>query len=156
MGQIKIDLSEMIIAPFRSQDQDEAGNLILQGLGEHWGFIDYTKNPDLDDIATTYANATFLVARLDGRLIGTGAFVTPSIGVAQIVRMSVAQDLRGCGIGTLILRQLYERAKSAGYRKMILETTETWDDVIRFYRKFGFQITHYQAGDVYFVLNLDQ
>ena len=149
-------MDQVIIAPFRAEDQEQARNLILQGLGERWGFIDYTKNPDLDDIAMTYANATFLVARLDERLVGTGAFITPSVGIAQIVRMSVAQDLRGRGIGTLILRQLYERAQALGYRQMILETTETWDEVIRFYQKFGFQITHYQDGDVYFVLNLDQ
>jgi GNAT superfamily N-acetyltransferase len=148
------DLRRIVISPFQPQDQDEAKNLILQGLGEHWGFIDYTKNPDLDDIATTYADATFLVAKAGNRIIGTGAFFTPSPGVAQIVRMSVAKELRRCGIGTLIMRQLYERAKAAGYRQMILETTATWDDVIRFYLKSGFRITHLQAGNVYFALDL--
>ncbi len=148
------DLRGITILPFQSQDQDEVKNLILKGLGEHWGFIDYTQNPDLDDIATTYANATFLVARLDGRIVGTGAFVTPSERIAQIVRMSVASGLRRCGVGTRILRQLYERAKAAGYRQMMLETTETWDDVIRFYERFGFRVTHHQDGNVYFLLDL--
>jgi hypothetical protein len=36
----------------------------------------------------------------------------------------------------------------------VLETTETWMEVIEFYQRFGFQITNYKDGDVYFALDL--
>ncbi len=146
---------EIIITDFRPSDQEEAKNLILSGLADHWGLLDPTLNPDLNNIAETYGQAIFLVARLEGRLVGTGALVPRSEGAAEIVRMSVAKDMRRLGLGRKILSQLVERARAAGLRKIILETTQTWNEVIAFYLSFGFRITHYQGGDVYFELILE-
>ena len=143
------------ILPFRPQDQPAVKALILDGLVEHWGFLDERKNPDLDDIATTYVNGTFLVAWRDGNIIGTGAFKPHSEKQVEIVRMSVSKELRRQGIGQQILTELCNRAAQAGYEEVILETTETWDDVIAFYQNYGFEITHYQDGDVYFRMNLN-
>ncbi len=128
--------------------------LILSGLEEHWGVLDQSKNPDLDDIATSYARAIFWVAQKDGRIVGTGALVPRASGVAEIVRMSVAASMRRKGIGTMILQELCRRAKEAGFHRIILETNSTWHEVIRFYRGYGFQITYYQGGAVYFAIDL--
>jgi putative acetyltransferase len=138
------------IISFRPTDQPAAKALILDGLVDHWGFLDESLNPDLDDIATSYADGGFLVAWRDGEIIGTGAFVPRSEKQVEIVRMSVKKDLRKQGIGRQILDELLRRASQAGYKEVILETTETWDDVIAFYLNYGFEITHYQDGDVYF------
>jgi len=142
------------IVPFQPEHQDAAKRLILAGLKQHWGVLDPSKNPDLNDIGTTYANAIFLVALQNGKLIGTGALVPHSDGVGEIVRMSVAVEMRRHGLGSRILRELCSQAKAKGYRQIILETTETWHEVIEFYKRFGFQITHYHDGDVYFSLDL--
>jgi GNAT superfamily N-acetyltransferase len=75
-------------------------------------------------------------------------------GVAEVVRMSVAQSHRRDGIGRRILLALLEQARSQGFRQVILETTATWHEVVAFYLKCGFHITYYQDGDVYFSLNL--
>ncbi|MCJ7432738.1 MAG: GNAT family N-acetyltransferase [Anaerolineales bacterium] len=145
---------DIIILPFQPENQIEVENLILAGLAEHWGTIDPTKNPDLDDISSTYANAVFLVAWHQETIIGTGALIPKSNNTAEIVRMSVATDLRQKGVGTRILQRLCEYAKSRGYQRIVLETTDTWHEAIEFYKRFGFQITHYLNGDVYFALNL--
>ena len=68
--------------------------------------------------------------------------------------MSVTANMRRNGIGRMILSQLCEYAKSNGYKRVVLETTETWHEVIEFYKRFGFKITHYLDGDVYFSLDL--
>lgn len=68
--------------------------------------------------------------------------------------MSVAADMRRQGVGRLILGQLIEHAKAGPYRQVILETTATWLQVIEFYQRCGFRITHYRDGDAYFVLDL--
>jgi len=150
-----IDDSQAItITPFETKYQDEAKALILAGLEEHWGTLDLSMNPDLNDIGETYADAYFLVALQKGKLIGTGALIPRSDDVAEIARMSVNTQLRRLGIGKRILRELCLYAKSNGYKQIILETTETWLEVIEFYKRFGFQITHYQDGDVYFALDL--
>jgi putative acetyltransferase len=138
------------LKPFQNQDQPLVKNLILDGLVDHWGVLDESKNPDLDEIATSYANGIFLVAWLDDEIIGTGAFKPHSATQVEIVRMSVKKDLRRQGIGRQILDELLRRAAQAGYEEVILETTETWQDVIDFYLSYGFTITHYLDGDVYF------
>ncbi|MFN8458803.1 MAG: GNAT family N-acetyltransferase [Anaerolineae bacterium] len=143
------------IVPFQPQDQERVKDLILAGLVEHWGYLDASKNPDLVDIQTHYRQATFLVAWLDDRIVGTGALVPRSAEVAEIVRMSVAVDMRRHGIGRAILHQLSTRAQQLGFRRLILETTATWQEVIEFYQRFGFSITHFQNGDVYFYLDLN-
>ena len=143
---------------FEPGDQDAAKDLILAGLAEHWGERDLTLNPDLNDIATSYADAVFIVGELADRIIGVGALVPRSDEEAEIVRMSVDSDLRRSGIGRQILQRLCDEGRQMGFSRIILETTVTWDGVIAFYQRFGFQITHYEESpfgrDVYFALDL--
>ena len=147
-------LQNITIVPFKTAYQAEVKNLILAGLVEHWGTLDPSKNPDLDDISASYANGLFLVALLDEKLIGTGAIIPKDNYTAEIVRMSVAAPMRRKGIGKIILSKLCDHARSTGCRRVILETTDSWHEVIAFYKRYGFQITHYLDGDVYFVLDL--
>ena len=142
------------IRPFHPADEDAVQALILAGLEEYWGFIDESKNPDLEDIGVTYQDGVFLVAWLDNEIVGTGAFVPRSSDIVEVVRMSVIRSMRGQGIGRQILEALCRIAIQSGYRRVVLETTATWEKAIAFYKSFGFQITHYAEGDVYFSLDL--
>jgi len=143
------------IKPFTRDDQKKTKNLINEGLGEHWGTIDPTQNPDLDNITTSYQSGSFLVAWLGSDIVGTGALIHYSDLVGQIARMSVAKHQRRLGIGTRILDALVQQAKHLGFKKIILETTHSWDGVIQFYLANGFVITHEKNGDVYFSLSLE-
>ncbi|MBN1250472.1 MAG: GNAT family N-acetyltransferase, partial [Anaerolineae bacterium] len=146
------------IRAFQPHDQAAAKDLILAGLEEHWGTLDPTRNPDLNDVAATYAGASFLLAvmRDDSveRIVGTGALKPHNATTGEIVRMSVAREARRRGIGRRILDALLDEARVRGMTRVILETTETWAGAIAFYLAAGFEITHYQDGDVYFSLNL--
>lgn len=142
------------IVPFHLKDQEPVRNLILAGLEEYWGPLDESKNPDLCNIAKSYHKGTFLVAWLDHEIVGTGAYVPRSVESVEIVRMSVARDLRAQGIGKKLLCELCRRAYQCGYKQVILETTATWQKAIAFYQAVGFQKTHYSDGDVYFALDL--
>jgi hypothetical protein len=63
------------IRPFEARDQQAARQLILSGLGEHFGYIDESLNPDLDEIMANYVTAghVFIVAHSGEQLLGTGA-----------------------------------------------------------------------------------
>jgi GNAT superfamily N-acetyltransferase len=139
-----MDLGAIRIASFDLTDQEPLRELILAGLAEHWGNLDSSLNPDLDDIAATYAGATVLVAWLDRRIVGTGTLVLRSPEVGEIVRMSVAADLRRRGIGMLVLAALRRRAGVLGLRRIVLETAAHWGEVIAFYEAAGFHVTHYE------------
>lgn len=149
-----IGSEKVTLFPFRASDQREVKELILAGLTEHWGQLDLSKNQDLNDIQSSYKNGIFLVAWQDGNIVGTGGLIPGMNGQAEIVRMSVAQKVRQRGIGRQILLRLTEIAQERGFRKVILETTAEWKDVIAFYQHNGFRITHYQDGNVYFELEL--
>lgn len=139
---------------FQPRDQGAVKQLILAGLVEHWGFLDESKNPDLEDITSSYADSTFLVGWLGDQIVGCGALTPRSNQVAEIVRMSVAQNFRRHGIGRQILRALIEAAQQRGFEQVVLETTSGWSDVVTFYLSYGFCITHEQDGDTYFALEI--
>ncbi len=140
----------LTLRPFTPGDQAACKALVLVGLQEHWGTLDPSLNPDLNDIAASFAGGLFLTAWLGDRLVGTGGYLPTGADTIQISRMSVDRSLRRQGIGRQILAGLLQHARSAGYRRAILETTATWQEVIAFYQRNGFTITHYQDGDVYF------
>jgi len=129
------------IRPFTPADQAAARSLILTGLGEHWGSIDETLNPDVDDIAAHYPPATadfYVVEDADGAIIGTAGLVQDDAETGRIVRMSVARAARGRGIGKRLVAQLESAARARGYRRLVCETTHDWTDAIALYTATGF------------------
>jgi GNAT superfamily N-acetyltransferase len=150
-------VDDVRIRRLRPEDRAAARELVLTGLEERWGSLDLTMNPDLDDMASAYAGATFLVAERgpgDG-LVGTGALVYEAEGVDRIVRMSVAAGARRKGVGSRILNGLLESARGAGYRRVVLETTETWTNAIAFYERRGFREVGRRDGEVHLALDIE-
>lgn len=137
------------IRPFRPADQVAAKALILAGMAHYWGRVDPMLNPDLNDIATSYANGTFLVAEENGRIIGTGALMPEADRVGRIVRMSVAAGQRRRGMGRRILQALCRIAVRNDYCQLVLETTSTWHGAIAFYQSGGFRIVAERDGDTH-------
>lgn len=139
-----------------ADDQAAVRRLVLAGLAEHWGVPpDPSFNPDLDDIAASYAHGTTLVAvTAEGTIVGTGTIVPREPGTAEIVRMSVSTDRRGSGIGRRIVDALIDVAHRGweGWDgqpidTVVLETTSTWHGTIAFYERCGFVLTHHADGD---------
>jgi putative acetyltransferase len=148
------DPDPIIIRPFQPQDQAACKALVLAGLVEHWLVLDPALNPDLNDIAASFHPGCFLTAWRGLELVGAGGFVPLGGGCAEISRMSVRRDQRGQGLGRRILAALEDEARQRGLRRVVLETTETWHEVVRFYLGAGFQVTHRLDGDVYFAKEL--
>jgi GNAT superfamily N-acetyltransferase len=143
---------------FTGQDQAEVRSLILAGLGEHWGFVDETLNPDLDDIAESYADGVTVVAEMNSRVVATGTVVRRADGVAEIVRMSVDPACRRQGLGAAIVKALVDTARAWGASSVILETSTAWREVIAFYLTCGFHIVREVEGafgsDTWFELEI--
>ena len=150
---------QLEIRPFCAGDQEAAKQLVVTGLGERWGWIDPTLNPDLNDIATAYAEGIFLVGYLGDRLVATGALspeVTPSGTAAlRVERMSVRADLRRQGIGRRMLDALLDVARQRDCRLVVLETTSTWTDAVRFYQHYGFDFVEAREGETHMQLQLE-
>ena len=135
------------ITDFTPADQDEVRELVLQGLGEHWGVIEDGHNPDLDDIAESYASGRTVVVRSEGAVVATGSIVPRSDADAEIVRMSVVSSARRQGLGRTVVEELLDTARSWGCTRVVLETTSTWDDAKGLYLACGFRITHTEMSE---------
>lgn len=140
------EVGEVRLRDFQRGDQLAVRSLVLAGLREHWGAIDETLNPDLDDIAESYSDGRTLVVEVEGSLVGTGTVVRRGEGIAEIVRMSVHSDYRCLGIGRRIVDELLRTAAKWNASTVVLETSSHWDDVVAFYSRCGFQVTHHADG----------
>lgn len=145
---------KVTIRQAREADYPALRRLILAGLEEHWGTLDPRCNLDLENMQQAYAGAAFLVASQGGELLGCGALIPRGEDSGEVVRMSVRADLRRSGLGTRLLQALVAEARRRGMRRIILETTSTWTEVVSFYLRNGFRITHHQDGDTWFILDL--
>ena len=145
----------IIIRPFEPQNQNAARQLILTGLGEHFGFIDETCNPDLDDIVANYIEPghTFIVAEIEAKLVGTGALITEREGTGRLVRMSVSREYRRKRIGRALVAYLLDIARQQGFTQVVVTTEPDWEDAIRLYKHCGF--TEYKRNDVAVYFSLE-
>lgn len=143
-------MNKIEIKPFNKLYQDRCKEIILLGLEEHWGFLDETLNTDLNDIETNYSNDIFLTAWIDGQLIGTGAAKLQYDQTVEIVRMYVIKEHRSRGVGKQLINTLIAEVQKFGSKKIILETTTEWIDVVHFYLKNGFIKTEIKSEDTLF------
>jgi N-acetylglutamate synthase-like GNAT family acetyltransferase len=144
-----------IIRPFDPHDQSQCRQTILNGLAEHFGFIDESRNPDLDDIEKSYlaAGNDFYVAECDGRIVGTvGLLFEP--GRARIVRMSVANNHRKQGVAAALLSRCIAVAKQRALPEIVAVTEPHWTDAVGFYTASGFKQFGRDDEDIHLRLSL--
>ncbi|WP_185117069.1 GNAT family N-acetyltransferase [Chryseobacterium phocaeense] len=79
-----------------------------------------------------------VVAYLEGKAAGCGAFKPFSEDTVEIKRMYTDADKRGRGIASEILNELETWAKEEGYSKCVLETGIMQPEAIALYEKQGY------------------
>lgn len=94
--------------------------------------------------ANSQANALFLVAVVDQRIVGNLNFTggnRPRTAHAGEFGMSVLREFWGHGLGTILLEQLISWAKGTGtIRKINLRVRTDNMSAIRLYHQAGFQV----------------
>ena len=143
------------IRPFVPADQAAVRTLILDGLREHWGKLDPSLNPDLDNIAASYSTPghVFRIAEIGHVLAGAGALKIAG-DVGQIVRVSVSPQWRRRGVGRALVAALLEATRARGLTRVWMETNDDWSDAIGLYRQCGFREYDRRAGCIFMELDL--
>ncbi len=137
------------IKPLDQSNAAQAQAIIEAGLTQHWNVYDPSYNLDVSNLVEHYADR-LLTFWLDDEMIGTGAWIVLSEDTIFFVRVSVLEKLQGQGYGTQIMELLEKHVKQLGYTIAELETTTTWSEVVSFYLKSGYTITHKKGEDTYF------
>ena len=136
------------IVPIRSDQIEAAKDVIRAGVFEFFGEAP-AEFDDMDAVLSEYTGSggTFLVL-LDGdAVVGTGAIRRIDSQTCELKRMWCLPAYRGRGLGTEMAEALLQFARSAGYRRVHLETAPELEAANKLYRRLGFQtIDRYNDG----------
>ena len=107
-------------------DQD----LQIRDGDEHSFYAQFNKIDKIREVVVAYENE---------KAVGCGAFKEYSASAAEIKRMFVRPENRGCGIAGKILTELETWAKELKFSECVLETGVKQPEAIRLYKKSGYE-----------------
>jgi len=95
---------------------------------------------DLLNIETHYlqAGGEFLVGLLDGEPVAMGGYKRVDAHTAELKRFRVKKELRGQGLGSLLLKEAERIAAENGITRIVLETAKFRPLTLKYYLKHGY------------------
>lgn len=87
----------------------------------------------------TGPRSVFLVARLDGRVVGCGGLREEAPDIAEVKRMYVRPEARGEGLGRRLLVELEGQAVRMGFKRIRLETGIPQPEALGLYESSGYR-----------------
>ena len=124
------------------QPGDEAA---FRQLNEEW-ITRYFRIEAKDSEALNHPHSSILepggrifFATVNGECVGTCALVPTGAFEYEVAKMAVTARCQGMGIGRRLLTAVVEAARSAGARRLHLETNHVLTPAIRLYESVGFR-----------------
>ncbi len=129
----------------------------IQDVQHHFIRIGVCK--DYDDANGYYFNnrGTFLVVLHQGKVVGTGAFKFFDDTTCELKRFYFFPEYRSKGLGSTLMLSLIDRARTFGYKKIILEVYNPIKQyaAINFYKQWGFyEIAAYRESNAQLQMEL--
>jgi len=137
------------------KDNAKLANIIRTSLEEFnaakYGTVYYDKATDhLFELFQSTKNSKYFVAELNGKLIGgAGIFPTENLpeGYCELVKMYLAKEARGLGLGRMMISKCLDAAKEMGFTNVYLESMPELSKAIIVYEKFGFEYLKQALGN---------
>ena len=100
-------------------------------------------DPTTDQLFQLFStpNAAYFVAEVDGKIVGgSGVFPTPGLppDCCELVKLYLLPEMRGQGLGLLLMEKCFQQAIDFGFQSMYLETMPELRTAIGLYEKAGF------------------
>lgn len=86
-----------------------------------------------------------LFALHGGEAVGCVGLKPVRPGVLELTKMAVREDLRGAGVGGLLMQAAINDARRLGAGELVLDTHSSLKNAIALYERFGF--VHAPTGD---------
>lgn len=106
---------------------------------------------------------SILMAWMGPRQVGCCALIPFAPGVLELAKMAVIPELRGRGIGSLLLAKAIDEARGVGARSLFLGSSSKLKNAVHLYEQFGFRHLRleeippmpYNRADVFMALELN-
>lgn len=134
--------SDLRIRTATNTDGEKIRALVFGTLGE-FGLKPEpeTTDADLKDIEASYnlrGGLFEVIEDEEGRLLGTTGLYRLDDETCELRKMYFAPELRGRGMGRLMLGRTVSKARALGYKRITLETASVLKKAIKLYKRFGF------------------
>jgi putative acetyltransferase len=116
----------------------------------HPGTVYYDDSTNhLSDVFET-PGSIYFVAEFNGEVVGGGG-IYPTEGLptdtCELVKMYLYPQIRGIGLGTLLIKKCIDFAKQTGYQNIYLETMPELQQALKTYQKLGFEYIDHPMGN---------
>ncbi len=138
-------MKNISIRPIRASDNTFIAVIIRKILFEFGANKPGTVyfDPTTDNLFQLFSiqNAAYYILEADGSIVGgSGVFPTPGLpeGCCELVKLYLISEMRGQGLGLLLMEKCFQTAIDFGFTQMYLETMPELRTAIGLYEKAGF------------------
>jgi putative acetyltransferase len=144
----------MQIRPIEPGDNEELAKVIRTALAEFGAnkpgtvYFDPTTDALFELFRTP--NSFYYVALVDGKVVGgCGIFPTDNLpdGTCELVKLYLAKEARGTGLGKQLMEISLSWAKKNGYTQVYLESMPELAKAVSIYEKVGFKALDHPLGN---------
>jgi putative acetyltransferase len=147
-------LDQIKIRNIAAKDNASLAQLIRTTLKEfganHPGTVYFDDSTDhLFEVFET-PRSVYFVAELNNEIVGGGG-IFPTAGLpndtCELVKMYLYPQVRGIGLGSMLIQKCIDYAKEVGYKNIYIETMPELKHALKTYEKFGFEYIDRAMGN---------
>ena len=138
-------MKKIYIRPIREADNAIIAAIIRKILIEFGankpGTVYFDQTTDNLFQLFSIADSAYYIAEADDKIVGgSGVFPTPGLpeGCCELVKLYLLSEVRGQGLGLLLMERCFQKAIDFGFTHMYLETMPELRTAIGLYEKAGF------------------
>jgi putative acetyltransferase len=138
-------MKNICIRPIRAEDNNAIAAIIRKILTEFGANKPGTVyfDPTTDDLFQLFsiAHSAYFIVESESKIVGgSGVFPTPGLpeGCCELVKLYLLPEMRGQGLGLLLMESCFRKAIEFGFTQMYLETMPELRTAIGLYEKAGF------------------
>ena len=138
-------MKNICIRPIEATDNPIIASIIRKTLAEFGadkpGTVYY--DPTTDNLFKLFSapDSAYFIAEVDDNIVGgSGVFPTPGLpeGCCELVKLYLLPEMRGRGLGLMLMEKCFKKAIDLGFSDMYLETMPELRTAIGLYEKTGF------------------